>query len=105
MVVHKRINAESPGDADKWNAGTKPQITVSGSVVTLNANNKVTPCVTNGFKLTVTSKTGLFSGSFVNPATSKPMMFKGALFQKQNDGAGLFTGPDQTGFVAVEPSP
>ena len=40
MVVHKRINAESQGDADKWNAGTKPQITVSGSVVTLNANNQ-----------------------------------------------------------------
>ena len=40
VVVHKRINAESQGEADKWNAGTKPQITVSGSVVTLNANNQ-----------------------------------------------------------------
>jgi DUF4097 and DUF4098 domain-containing protein YvlB len=40
VTVHKRINAESQGEADKWNAGTKPQITVSGSVVTLNANNQ-----------------------------------------------------------------
>jgi hypothetical protein len=40
VVVHKRISAENQGDADKWNAGTKPQITVSGSVVTLNANNQ-----------------------------------------------------------------
>src|SRR5271170_7387084 len=40
VVVHKRISAESQGDADKWNAGTKPQITVSGTVVTLNANNQ-----------------------------------------------------------------
>src|SRR5208282_4375734 len=40
VVVHKRINAESQGEADKWNASTKPQITVSGSVVTLNANNQ-----------------------------------------------------------------
>jgi DUF4097 and DUF4098 domain-containing protein YvlB len=40
VVVHKRISAESQGDADKWNAGTKPQLTVSGSVVTLNANNQ-----------------------------------------------------------------
>ncbi|HXM21747.1 MAG TPA: DUF4097 family beta strand repeat-containing protein [Terriglobales bacterium] len=40
VVVHKRISAESQGDADKWNASTKPQITVSGSVVTLNANNQ-----------------------------------------------------------------
>src|SRR5580700_2777578 len=40
VVVHKRISAESQGEADKWNAGTKPQLTVSGSVVTLNANNQ-----------------------------------------------------------------
>jgi DUF4097 and DUF4098 domain-containing protein YvlB len=40
VVVHKRISAESQDEADKWNAGTKPQLTVSGSVVTLNANNK-----------------------------------------------------------------
>lgn len=39
VAVHKRINAESQGDADKWNAGTKPQITVSGNLVTVNANN------------------------------------------------------------------
>ena len=38
--VHKRISAESQSEADKWNAGTKPQIAVSGSVVTLNANNQ-----------------------------------------------------------------
>ena len=40
VVVHKRISAESQGEAAKWNAGTKPQLTVSGSVVTLNANNQ-----------------------------------------------------------------
>jgi len=40
VVVHKRISAESQAEADKWNAGTKPQLTVSGSVVTLNANNQ-----------------------------------------------------------------
>ncbi len=77
---------------------------VSNSV-TLNTNNKVTPCVADGFKLTITAKTGLFSGSFVDPATAKPTVFRGALLQKQNDGAGFFLGPDQTGFVAVEPSP
>ena len=40
VVVHKRISAESQADADKWNGGTKPQLTVSGNVVTLNANNQ-----------------------------------------------------------------
>ncbi len=40
VTVHKRIGAESQSDADKWNAGTKTQINVSGNVVTLNANNR-----------------------------------------------------------------
>jgi hypothetical protein len=40
VVVHKRISAETQSEADKWNTGTKPQITSSGSVVTLNANNQ-----------------------------------------------------------------
>src|SRR5271170_676804 len=40
VVVHKRISAENENEANKWNAGTKPQISVSGSVVTLNANNQ-----------------------------------------------------------------
>jgi DUF4097 and DUF4098 domain-containing protein YvlB len=38
VIVHKRISAESQGEADKWNSGTKPEITVSGNVVTLTAN-------------------------------------------------------------------
>ena len=77
---------------------------VSNSV-NLAANNKVSLCGTNGCKLTITTRTGLFSGSFVNPATAKSATFRGALFQKQNDGAGLFLGTDQTGFVTVEPAP
>ncbi len=38
VTVHKRIGAESQHNADEWNTTTKPQITVSGGVVTLNAN-------------------------------------------------------------------
>jgi hypothetical protein len=84
-------------------AGDLPSF--ASNSVTLNTANMITLCVTNGFKLTITTKTGLFSGSFVNPNTSKPTKFNGALLQKQNDGAGLFLGTDQTGFVAVEPAP
>jgi DUF4097 and DUF4098 domain-containing protein YvlB len=39
-TIHKRINAERQEDADKWNTGTKPQITVSGNMVSLNANTQ-----------------------------------------------------------------
>ena len=40
VVIHKRIWAESESEADKWNPQTKPQITSSGTVMTLNANNQ-----------------------------------------------------------------
>lgn len=38
VSVHKRISADNQQEADKWNPQTKPQISVSGPVVTLNAN-------------------------------------------------------------------
>ncbi len=38
VTVHKRISADSQQQSDQWNNGTKPQITVSGRVLTLNAN-------------------------------------------------------------------
>jgi hypothetical protein len=40
VVVHKNIKADSQSEADRWNSGTKPQIQVSGNVVSLNANNQ-----------------------------------------------------------------
>lgn len=40
VTIHKRIGAEKQEDADKWNLGTKPQITISDYAVTLNANTQ-----------------------------------------------------------------
>lgn len=40
VVVHKRVSADSQQDADKWNAGTKPQISLSENTLTLNANTQ-----------------------------------------------------------------
>jgi hypothetical protein len=40
ILVHKRINTESQSEADKYNAGTKPQINVSGNVVSVSANTQ-----------------------------------------------------------------
>jgi len=40
VSVHKRITADNQSDADKYNGQTKPQLTVGGNVVTLNANNQ-----------------------------------------------------------------
>jgi DUF4097 and DUF4098 domain-containing protein YvlB len=38
--IAKKVHAENQQDADKYNAGTKPQITVSDKVVTVNANTQ-----------------------------------------------------------------
>jgi len=40
VVVHKRIGAENQQQADQRNSQTKPQFSVNGTVVTLNANNQ-----------------------------------------------------------------
>ena len=40
VTAHKRINADSQAEADKFNPATKPQISVNGNVITLNANTQ-----------------------------------------------------------------
>jgi DUF4097 and DUF4098 domain-containing protein YvlB len=40
VAVHKRVNAETQSDADEWNKSTKPQISVTGQVVTVDANTR-----------------------------------------------------------------
>ena len=40
VVVRKHVEADDQQSADKYNAQTKPKITVSGNVVTLNSNNQ-----------------------------------------------------------------
>jgi DUF4097 and DUF4098 domain-containing protein YvlB len=40
VVIDKKVHADNQQDADKYNAGTKPQITVSDKVVTVNANTQ-----------------------------------------------------------------
>jgi DUF4097 and DUF4098 domain-containing protein YvlB len=38
VVIHKKLYAQNENDANKYNEGTKPQITVNGAAVLLNAN-------------------------------------------------------------------
>jgi Putative adhesin/Domain of unknown function (DUF5668) len=38
VAVHKRVNAERQQEADNWNKSTRPQITRSGQIVTIDAN-------------------------------------------------------------------
>ncbi len=40
VAVHKHISAQNQSDADKSNGTTKPQISISGNTVTVNANTQ-----------------------------------------------------------------
>ncbi|HEY6338248.1 MAG TPA: DUF4097 family beta strand repeat-containing protein [Candidatus Sulfotelmatobacter sp.] len=40
VVVHKRVGADTQGDADKYNTDTKPTITAIGGLVTLDARTQ-----------------------------------------------------------------
>src|SRR5262249_43694401 len=40
VSVHKRVNADKQEQADEWNKGTRPQISVTGQVVTVDANTQ-----------------------------------------------------------------
>ncbi len=71
-------------------------LSISGKKVTVSGANDV--------KVTLTTSTGLFSGSFLDPATNKKTSFSGAIYQKpQPTGFGLFIGVDQSGSVEIDP--
>ena len=40
VTEQKKIRSESQQDADKWNQQTKPQLSVNGNLVTINANTR-----------------------------------------------------------------
>ena len=78
------------------------------NVATLSMNNKVINLTTRQpLVLNLNLPTGLFSGSVtvMDGALAKKLMFKGALLQHQNFGAGYFPGLDETGAVEFEPAP
>ena len=71
--------------------------------VQLTAANKVVNLGANKLTLTITTSSGLFSGTTVNPVTKKTVSFRGALLQKGNYGAGMFAGTNQIGRVTFGP--
>ena len=71
--------------------------------VTLAPNARVTYGGTNKLKLTLTQKTGQFTGSVTPPGTRKAVPFKGAILQKQGYGGGFFLGTNQSGRVYFSP--
>jgi hypothetical protein len=72
--------------------------------ISLGADSKVTNLSTsNALTLTVTTTTGLFKGSVVNPITGKAVAINGVVLQQQNFGGGFFLGTNQSGRVYFGP--
>jgi uncharacterized repeat protein (TIGR02543 family) len=95
---------------------TNAQVTLEGgglpfgitNQITLASNNKITvPRAaenTNGLTLTITTKTGLISGTFLNPASAKQTItVNGVLLQNQTNAAGFFLGTNQSGAFNLVP--
>lgn len=74
-------------------------------LVTLGKNNKVTYAGDEKFGMSIDVKTGLSSGSFLDPSTRKPRKFSGAVLQERNMGAGVFIGNSAVGAVTLEAAP
>jgi len=72
--------------------GNLPQNLTNNAVL---AANKLTG--TNSLGLTITNASGVFGGSLVNPANSKPLLLNGVLLQKAGSGYGNFLGTNQSG--------
>lgn len=71
------------------------------NAASLSSLNKISVTSPNTSKLvlTVKSASGVLSGTFVHPQTSKKSTIKGVVLQKQNLGGGFFLGTDQSGSV------
>jgi hypothetical protein len=73
--------------------------------IRLELNSRVTDLSSNKLKLTITSSSGLFRGSIVDPDTGKPLQFQGALFQDWKVGLGYFLEGDESGKVLLNRAP
>ena len=74
-------------------------------LLTLGAGNKVQNPAGDRFRMTLTTRTGRFSGAFPDPQTGKPRKFNGVIFQAQDIGVGWFEGNARTGGVRLEAAP
>ena len=72
------------------------------NTIAIDARSKVINQNTNKLTLTFSKSSGTFSGSVTPPAGGKAIAFKGAILQKQTNGAGFFLGTNLTGRVSLQ---
>jgi hypothetical protein len=69
------------------------------NLISMLSNNKATNIAGTKLTLSVTSKTGVFSGNFFNPGNGKTVPISGVVNQKLNSGAGFFLSTNLSGQV------
>lgn len=79
--------------------------TPADRLLTLTPDNRVLATGGEPFSFTITPGSGLFTGSFRDPATGRSHSFRGAVIQESNRAAGLFLGDGATGSVELHPTP
>jgi hypothetical protein len=72
--------------------------------ISISSNNKITAPTGSKTTITLSSTTGLFKGTAINPDTKKAFIFQGALLEKANVGSGFFLGTNQSGQVYLGPT-
>jgi uncharacterized repeat protein (TIGR02543 family) len=73
------------------------------NVIELTPQSTIINHSANKLSVKLSKTTGLFSGSVIPPDGSKAISFSGALFQKQNAGAGFFLITNGSGSVILSP--
>src|SRR5207302_8436851 len=73
--------------------------------IRIDANNRVTNLGTNKLTLSISTSTGLFRGSVVDPRSGKPVLFQGALFNDWDGGLGYFLNTGHSGQAMLTPQP
>lgn len=69
------------------------------NTITLNERNKVGNLSGHKLSMSISTSSGLFSGSVANPAIGKSSPFKGAVLQNRNGGAGFLAGTNRSARV------
>jgi len=80
--------------------GLAPSLT---NHITLGSNNRIVNLSSNKLSLSFSLPAGSFSGSMVNPATSKLIPFGGVVLENQGTASGFFLGSGQSGRVSIAP--
>ena len=72
------------------------------NTIAIDTKSKVINQSSNKLSLTFSKSSGTFSGSVTPPTGGKAIAFKGAVLQKQTNGAGFFLGTNLSGRVTLQ---